>query len=125
MVDFRYEIDKNFDYTIEEKGNTFIALRKIKWGDRDEFRLDLRKYISTEEGERMGKGLSFITDEGPSELINVLLDNNYGDPDIIGNTIVKKRKDILDSIMRISMGDESSDESNDGELYSARSLFDE
>ena len=125
MADFRYEVDKNFDYTIEEKGNTFIALRKIKWGDRDEFRLDLRKYISTEEGERMGKGLSFMTDEGPSELINVLLDNNYGDPDIIGNTIVKKRKDILDSILRISVGDESSDESNDEELYSARSLFDE
>ena len=29
MAEFSYELDKDFDYTIDEKGNSFIALRKI------------------------------------------------------------------------------------------------
>ena len=32
---FKYSIVDNIDYTIEEQGNQFTALRKIKWGDSD------------------------------------------------------------------------------------------
>ena len=46
MAEFSYELDKDFDYTIDEKGNSFIALRKIKWGNSSEFRLDLRKWFN-------------------------------------------------------------------------------
>ena len=58
---FKYAIDKDFDHTIDEKGNTFIALRKIAWGDSENYKLDLRKYYTTEDGERMNKGVSFLT----------------------------------------------------------------
>ena len=44
MADFSYKVDENFNFVIEERANTFIALRKIAWGDSDKYNLDLRKY---------------------------------------------------------------------------------
>ena len=28
---FTYEVDPNFDYVLEERGNTYTALKKIRW----------------------------------------------------------------------------------------------
>ena len=125
--EFHYEIDKNFNHTIDERGNSFIALRKIKWGDSDKFKLDLRKYISTEKGETMGKGVSFITEDGPHELTKVLLENDYGKADEIANVIVNKRKDIFDDISKKVNGifPEVETDEPDEELYDTRRLFDE
>lgn len=94
MADFKYTVDPDFDHTIDEKGNTFVALRKIKWGDNSEFKLDLRKYYETAEGERMNKGVSF-TDEGADELTKVLLQEGYGLPSDIYETIKENRPDVL------------------------------
>lgn len=126
--DFHYEMDKDFNYTIDERGNTFIALRKIRWGDSDKFKLDLRKYISTEEGERMNKGVSFLTDDGPNELAKVLLENNYGKANEIADVICNKRKDIFDKLSRKvnnNYPSNNEDEDIDEELYDTRRLFDE
>ena len=79
MSDFKYEIIEGFDHTIDEKGNTFISLRKIDWGCKGNPRLDLRKYNITAEGERMSKGVSFLTEDGPNELAEVLVKEGYGD----------------------------------------------
>lgn len=87
---FTYEIDPNFDHVIDEKGNKFTALRKIKWGDSPEFKLDLRNYIATEEGERMGKGCTFISENGANELVNVLLNEGYGNADEVANQIIAR-----------------------------------
>ena len=78
MAEFSYTLDKDFDYTIDEKGNSFIALRKIKWGSSDEYRLDLRKWFNTATGETMSKGVSFMTDDGPHELVKVMVEQGYG-----------------------------------------------
>ena len=66
---FTFEIDPNYDYVLEERGNTYTALRKTRWGDRDHSSLDIRKWYATEEGERMAKGCSLMSDEG---LMNLL-----------------------------------------------------
>lgn len=128
--EFHYEIDPNFDFTIEEKGNVFLALRKIYWNGKEEAKLDLRKYISTENGERMQKGVSFLSEEGPNELINVLMKNDYGNPTDIADIVVDKRKDIFDAISKrvngvfpISADDINTD--NEEELYDTRRLFEE
>ena len=76
---FQYSVDENYNYNIDEKGNTFIALRKIDWRNSGNYKLDLRKYYSTENGERMSKGVSFLTEDGPNELTRVLLYTGYGD----------------------------------------------
>ena len=78
MAEFSYELDNDFDFTIDEKGNSFIALRKIRWGNSSEFRLDLRKWFNTATGETMSKGVSFITEDGPHELVKVMVEQGYG-----------------------------------------------
>lgn len=93
-TDFSYEIDPNFDFTIDEKGNKYIALRKIKWGSSDEYKLDLRNYVSNEDGEIMLKGCTFISEETGHELANVLVREGYGHADDIVNDIVENRRDI-------------------------------
>ena len=125
--EFKYEVDKDFNYTIDERGNTFVALRKIRWGDNDNYKLDLRKYISTEKGEQMGKGLSFITEDGPNELSRVLLDTGYGKPDEIAQVIVDNRRDIFNEISKRVNGEFiiTEDNESDEELFDARRLFDE
>lgn len=92
--EFSYEVDPNFDFVIDEKGNKFISLRKIKWGSSDEYKLDLRNYVSNEDGERMLKGCTFISEETGHELANVLVREGYGHPDDIVNNIVENRRDI-------------------------------
>lgn len=94
MSDFKYKIDPDYDYVVDEKGNTFVALRKIIWGDSDKAKLDLRKYYSREEGETMSKGVSFLTDDGPNELTKVLVETGYGKPKEIADAILNNRPDI-------------------------------
>lgn len=93
--EFTYSVDPDYDYTIDEKGNTFIALRKIDWGNKGEYKLDLRKYYASEAGETMSKGLSFLTEDGPDELTRVLLETGYGDDTEIANTLLENRKGIV------------------------------
>ena len=99
MKPFTYEIDPDYDYILDEKGNTYTALRKIRWGEREEFKLDLRKYYATEDGERMSKGCSF-NDEAADELAKVLLSTQYGDADEIANVICTDRLDIAARVLK-------------------------
>lgn len=96
--DFVYSVDPNFDYTIDEKGNAFIALRKIDWGNNGNYKLDLRKYYASESGETMQKGVSFLTEEGPDELTKVLLEVGYGNDNEIADAIIENRPGILGRI---------------------------
>ncbi|MGL5749330.1 MAG: hypothetical protein ACRCXT_02295, partial [Paraclostridium sp.] len=76
---FNYEIEEGLDCVFDEKGNTFLAMRKVRWSENGEFKLDLRKYYINSDGEEVvGKGLSFMTEEGPHELTKSLIDNGYG-----------------------------------------------
>ena len=68
------------DYTISEKGNSYIALRKVVWGDKDDdsAKYDLRKYYTNADGtERMSKGVCF-DEEAADELVRVLVDTGHG-----------------------------------------------
>lgn len=96
--EFTYSTDPDFDYTIDEKGNTFIALRKIDWRSNGNYKLDLRKYYASESGETMSKGVSFLTDDGPNELTKVLIETGYGDDNEIANTIIENRPGVLGRI---------------------------
>lgn len=98
--EFKCEFDPSFDFIIEEKGNTYMSLRRVKWGNSEENRLDLRKYQSTDEGERMLKGCTFISDEGAHELAKVLLEQQFGHPDEIAKTIKDDRPDIYASFVK-------------------------
>lgn len=92
---FTFEIDPNYDYVLEERGNTYTALRKIRWGDRDHFSLDIRKWYATEEGERIAKGCSLMSDEGADELTRVLVSTGYGNDKDLYNAIVDSNRTEL------------------------------
>lgn len=102
--DLQYKICGT-DRIIDEKGSAFIALRRIAWGvpqdaeveDESKIKVDIRKYYNTPDGERMNKGVSFLTEEGPNELAHVLLEEGFGDT---GKCIkiLKDRDDIKEAI---------------------------
>lgn len=90
---FSYEISEDFDHVLDEKGNTYTAFRKIKWGDSEEFKPDIRKYYATEDGEKMAKGV-VLSEEATHELVKVLLKEGYGDDKEIYETIIDNRPEI-------------------------------
>ena len=76
---FIYHICDNIDFVFEERGNQFSALRKIKWGSSDKAYLEVRRWNNTPDGGEMaGKGMTFLTEEGPHELVDVLTKLGYG-----------------------------------------------
>lgn len=100
--ELKLEIDPSIDEVIDEvPGNSFIALRKLRWTENGPFKLDLRRWYTTSAGEEVaGKGVSFMTEEGPSNLIQALLSNGYGDT---RKTLdgIKDRDDFLENIKDI------------------------
>lgn len=102
MSDFKYTIVDGIDHTIDEKGNSFIALRKMFWGDKPESaKLELRKYHNNANGdETPSKGVSFITDDGPTNLTHVLINMGYGNTERILNGI-KDREDFRPSLNKV------------------------
>ncbi len=121
---FEYEVDKEFDHVIDEKGNSFIALRKIQWGGKGDFKLDLRKwYISSTGEETVGKGVSFLTEEGPHELAKVLVDNGYGHTNEILSGIYH-REDFEECLQGLRDGvDIANNKSNDEDYYDPEELL--
>lgn len=100
MPEIKYTISDDFDHTFDEKGNTFLALRKIAWGDSDNVKLDIRKWYTNSAGEEtIGKGVSFLTEEGPHELAKVLLENGYCDTFQVIESI-KNRENFMTSLVR-------------------------
>jgi hypothetical protein len=77
---------------IDERNNTVMMLREVSWNGRQEH-LELRKWIVGEEGERPNKGVVFMTEEGPHNLVNVMTKLGYGDTKtVLGN--LKDRADF-------------------------------
>ena len=91
---FKKNEDGSFKYSyrginriIEEKGQQFLRLSQIAWNvsddeevDSDKIKLDIRKFRTDADGnEVMGKGVSFMTEEGPHELVHVMLEEGFGD----------------------------------------------
>ena len=109
---FEYTVNPELDRIVEEKGNTYISFRKITWGpeiDEEKEKLDIRKYYTNADGEEVvGKGVSFLTDEGPHELTKILLEEGYGHSDDIAEAI-KNRDDYNDIVEAITNNDNKSE----------------
>ncbi len=119
------------DRVVDEKGSCFIALRKLQWGDPNEpedpekVKLDLRKYYSNANGgsEKLGKGVSFLTEEGPHELAKALLESGYGHTEDVLNA-VKDRGDFKDAVESVFSKDGKKSSSKDnGEFFDPRKLL--
>ena len=125
--DFSYEIVDGFDYPFEENGDQFSAFRKIRWGEKDKSYLELRRWKNMPDGSEMSmKGMTFLTEDGPSELAELLVRLGYGNTrKIIDN--IKERDDFRKSLNSVlSPDDEAYDESAgtlEDEFYDPKSLI--
>lgn len=84
------EIQEDFDFIIEESGNSSLNLRKVGWNGRDP-KLDLRKWSYKDETERALKGVT-MTDEGADELTGVLVEQGYGNTKRIAKALAKREE---------------------------------
>lgn len=92
--EFTYEADPEVDVILEEHANTYVALRKIKWGNSKDFKIDIRKYTATESGERMLKGCS-LTNDGANELVANLIKLGYGKDEDLQVAINESRPELV------------------------------
>lgn len=128
--EFNLELDPSINEIIDEAtgGNSFIALRKLRWSETSPFRLDIRKWYTNAQGKEIaGKGVSFISQEGPDNLIEALLKNGYGDTRKTLNGI-KDRDDFLVAVKEIvvanNMDLDSVDISSIDQLDSSADYYD-
>jgi hypothetical protein len=127
----KFDPDKKFDYHVysdrvfDEKGSTFLAMRRVAWGvsqeqeaDPEKIRLELRKWNNRDGKEMANKGFSFLTEEGPHELTKALLEEGFGDTKEVID-IIRQREDFEESVN--SLYDDKSDAS--GEYFDPRSVL--
>lgn len=120
-----YHVFKDYNIAFDEKGSTVGTVRKIQWvkegnePDESKAKIEIRKMYINAEDERPGKGYSFSTEEGPSELTIGLIDAGFGNTkDILRS--VRKREDFLEAAKTIN---DDEDESSDGEMFDMRDLL--
>lgn len=109
--------------TFDERGETFLALRKIQWGvgqdeegDPEKAKLEIRKWNMRNGKEMANKGTAFLTEDGPHELTKLLLSKGYGDTKE-SLRILSERDDFEESVKNL-FNDEPSDD--DGEYFNPR-----
>jgi hypothetical protein len=104
---FSYEVDPSLDEVVDESNNSMVVLRKAKWGDTDKskFKIELRRcYVTNTGEERVGRGCTFITENGPNNLTSALLKHGFGDTKEVIQSI--KDRDNFDISMRRALSDE-------------------
>lgn len=119
-----YHVFKDYNIIFDEKGSTCGTVRKAQWvkegkePDETKAKIELRHIISSPDGEKVGKGYSFSTPEGPDELVISLIDAGFGDTkDILKS--VRKRDDFLSAAKAINDDNDGSD----GEMFDMRDLL--
>lgn len=121
----RYKIFEGNDNIFDEKGSTFCALRKVAWWNPDkrdeeptaaDAKWELRKWRANDDGtDTANKGMTFLTEEGPHNLAEMLVDKGFGvTKKLLGS--LKKRDNFKDSVEH--MYDE--EEINSEEFFDAR-----
>ena len=90
--------DDGINEVIDEKGNLTVMLREVSWGER-EAKLELRRWIIDIDKETPMKGCSFLTEEGPNNLVNTMVKHGFGDTNIILHEL-STREDFEDSLVK-------------------------
>lgn len=118
-----FQIVDEFDEVFDEKGNTFLAMRKLCWGDTpdpDKAKLDMRKwYVDSDGNESPHKGFSFLTEDGPDNLTKVLINKGFGHTKEILNGL-KGREDFQVELNNVlDSNDKHYDKDTTDKLYDA------
>jgi hypothetical protein len=111
----RCHVFKDYNIPFDEKGTTVGSVRLVQWvkGDDepnpDKAKLEIRKLYTGGTEEKVGKGYTFSTPEGPSELTEGLLKIGYGDTKKCLKTLAT-RDDFKESVENIDVDEDDNDE---------------
>ena len=130
----KYEINKEKpQHVVDEKGNKYLQLAWTRWNDRGEYKLELRSFYSTNDGYHPGKGVSFLTEDGPNELVKCMVEDGYGDDDELFDVIVNNRSNLYAKFANHFMNkdeneikdiiDNNYEDESDDEFYDAEDLL--
>lgn len=98
MAEFSFKLGE-LSEVLEEKNNTFKALRRVSFNGRPE-QIDIRGwYVNGDGKEIMGKGVQ-LSDEGANNLVTFMVREKYGETKEILNEL-KKREDFIPSLSDI------------------------
>lgn len=118
---------KDFGLIFDEKGSNYGTLRSVQWlkdgaePDSSKAKLEIRKIFNNSGEEKMGKGYTFSTEEGPHELVEGLIHNGFGNTETILREL-RQREDFGKSIDNIK-NNASSEDNYDGEMFDIRSIM--
>ena len=111
---------------IEEKGNQYTAIRKVQWikegdePDESKGKIEVRRWIIQKDGtEQANKGVVFMTEDGPNQLAEILVRNNYGDTKNIVKSLLK-RDNFKETIQNLDNNDIDSD---NGDYFDMRDML--
>lgn len=119
------KVFKDYGITFDEKGSTWGTVRKVQWikdgkePDESKAKIEIRKFTQTAEGERMMKGYTFSTEEGPGELITGLIGAGFGNTKDILKAVIK-RDDFEESVKSLNS---DPDDGDSGETFDMRDLL--
>ena len=89
--------------------------------DKSKGKLEIRKWMLEKDGtERANKGIVFMTEEGPHQLTEIMVKNNYGDTKEILKSVLT-RDNFKDSVVNLYSEDDS-DEA-DGNYFDMRDML--
>ena len=120
-----YHVFKDFDIPFDEKGSTCGTVRLVQWcktgeePDKEKAKIEIRKTYTSGAEEKLGKGYTFSTPEGPSELTLGLIKAGFCETKDILNAI-KERDNFKEAVMYLNTDD---DDSSDGEMFDMRDLL--
>lgn len=123
--DLRYHIFKDLEIPFDEKGATCGTVRLVQWvkeGEEpniDKAKLEIRKVYTSGAEEKLGKGYTFSTPEGPNELVEGLIDAGYGDT----KEILRKLRDRENFMEAATTINEDNDDNSDGDMFDMRDLL--
>lgn len=106
---FSYKVG-DIDEEVDSRGNSVILLRKLAWGDGKE-KLEIRKWFIDINKETPSKGVTFLTDEGPQNLICKLIQHGYGNTQTVLNELAQ-REDFDEALAAIGKSKEQESKSD-------------
>lgn len=88
-----YNVEDGSKHLIDQKGNSIIQLTKISWNNGP-YKMDLRKWAFKGETLVPQKGFSFLTENGPHSLAEILVDIGYGDTEKLQSSLNKRKTKV-------------------------------
>ena len=123
--DLSYHVFKDLEIPFDEKGSTCGTVRLVQWvkdGDEpniDKAKLEIRKVYTSGAEEKLGKGYTFSTPEGPGELVEGLIEAGYGNTKEVIRKL-RQREDFAEAVNTIN---EDNDDGTDGDMFDMRDLL--